>query len=162
VAIPIRELKFDMFRAVILPPWFCQSDPADLLFCSSLSAGRGGDGAMARIYRDVAIEQMLGTVEEAMCQAINWWADLPPSMKEAIEEFRTQLGTAIDSVEFVKRALDRSARNRPRQRSCLKSAAARFYCACRGRLRGAGAGGSYRVFCMQLPPMPLIVAMHCS
>jgi hypothetical protein len=28
-------------------------------------------------------------------------------MKEAIEQFRIQLGTAIDSVEFVKRALDR-------------------------------------------------------
>jgi hypothetical protein len=28
-------------------------------------------------------------------------------MKEAIEQFRTQLGVAIDSVEFVKRALDR-------------------------------------------------------
>jgi hypothetical protein len=28
-------------------------------------------------------------------------------MKEAIEQFRTQLAAAIDSVEFVKRALDR-------------------------------------------------------
>jgi len=28
-------------------------------------------------------------------------------MKEAIEHFRTQLEAAIDSVEFVKRALDR-------------------------------------------------------
>jgi hypothetical protein len=28
-------------------------------------------------------------------------------MKEAIEQFRTQLGAAIDSVEFVRRALDR-------------------------------------------------------
>ncbi len=28
-------------------------------------------------------------------------------MKEAIEQFRIQLGAAIDSVEFVKRALDR-------------------------------------------------------
>ena len=27
--------------------------------------------------------------------------------REAIEQFRTQLGAAIDSVEFVKRALDR-------------------------------------------------------
>jgi hypothetical protein len=26
-------------------------------------------------------------------------------MKEAIEQFRTQLGAAIDSVEFVRRAL---------------------------------------------------------
>jgi hypothetical protein len=56
---------------------------------SGLSAGRRGDSAMARTYRDIAIEQMLGTVEEA------------------IEQFRTQLGAAIDSVEFVKRALDR-------------------------------------------------------
>ncbi len=28
-------------------------------------------------------------------------------MKDAVEQFRTQLGAAIDSVEFVKRALDR-------------------------------------------------------
>src|SRR5262245_44403072 len=63
--------------------------------------------AMARTYREVAIEEMLGTVEEAMHRVLNCWVDLPPSMKEAIEQFRTQLGTAIDSVEFVKRALDR-------------------------------------------------------
>ena len=62
---------------------------------------------MARTYRDIAIEEMLGTVEEAMGQVIDWWGDLPPPMKEAIEQFRTQLGEAIDSVEFVKRALDR-------------------------------------------------------
>jgi len=62
---------------------------------------------MARTYREVAIEEMLGTVEEAMHRVVNWWGDLPPSMKEAIEQFRTQLGAAIDSVEFVKKALDR-------------------------------------------------------
>jgi len=62
---------------------------------------------MTRTYRDIAIEQMLQTVEEAMSQAINWWGDLPPPMKEAIDEFRIQLGAAIDSVEFVKRALGR-------------------------------------------------------
>jgi len=62
---------------------------------------------MARTYREIAIEEMLRTVEEAMSQVINWWGDLPPPMKEAIEQFRTQLGAAIDSVEFVKRALDR-------------------------------------------------------
>jgi hypothetical protein len=62
---------------------------------------------MVRTYRDVAIEEMLATVEEAMSQAVDWWGDLPPEMKEAIEQFRTQLGTAIDSVEFVRRALDR-------------------------------------------------------
>jgi hypothetical protein len=62
---------------------------------------------MARTYRDVATEEMLRTVEQAMAQVIDWWGDLPPPMKEALEQFRTQLGVAIDSVEFVKRALDR-------------------------------------------------------
>jgi type IV secretory pathway ATPase VirB11/archaellum biosynthesis ATPase len=62
---------------------------------------------MAKTYREVAIEEMLGTVEEAMHRVINCWVDLPPPMKEAIEQFRSQLGAAIDSVEFVKRALDR-------------------------------------------------------
>jgi hypothetical protein len=65
------------------------------------------DSAMARTYREIAIEEMLRTVEEAMSQLIDWWGDLPPPMKEAIQQFRTQLGAAIDSVEFVKRALDR-------------------------------------------------------
>lgn len=62
---------------------------------------------MAKTYREIAIEEMLATAEEAMSQAINWWGDLPPEMKEALEQFRTQLGAAIESVEFVKRALDR-------------------------------------------------------
>jgi len=62
---------------------------------------------MARTYRDIAIEDMVGTVEEAMHQVIDWWGDLPAPMKDAVEQFRTQLGAAIDSVEFVKRALDR-------------------------------------------------------
>ena len=62
---------------------------------------------MARTYREIAIEEMLRTVEEAMSGVIDWWGDLPPPMKEAIEQFRTQLGSAIDSVEFVKKALDR-------------------------------------------------------
>ena len=62
---------------------------------------------MARTYREIVIQEMVRTVEGAMSQAINWWGDLPPGMKEAIEQFRAQLGTAIDSVEFVKRALDR-------------------------------------------------------
>ena len=61
---------------------------------------------MARTYREIAIEEMLGTVEEAMSQVIDWWGDLPPPMKEAIEQFRTQLGAAIDSVEFVRKALN--------------------------------------------------------
>jgi hypothetical protein len=62
---------------------------------------------MARTYREVAMEDMLRTIEESMRRVINWWGDLPPPMKEAIEQFQTQLGAAIDSVEFVKRALDR-------------------------------------------------------
>jgi hypothetical protein len=62
---------------------------------------------MVQTYRDVAVEQMIATVEEAMSQVIGWWGDLPPPMKEATEKFRIQLGVAIDSVEFVKRALDR-------------------------------------------------------
>ena len=62
---------------------------------------------MARTHREIAIEGMLGAVEEAMSQVINCWGDLPPPMKEAIEQFHTQLEAAIDSVEFVKKALDR-------------------------------------------------------
>ena len=60
---------------------------------------------MARTYREIAIEEMLRTVEDAMSRVIDWSGDLPQPMKEAIEQFRTQLGAAIDSVEFVKRAL---------------------------------------------------------
>jgi hypothetical protein len=62
---------------------------------------------MVRTYREIAIEEMLGTVEEAMHRVINSWEDLPSPMKEAIEQFRGRLGAAIDSIEFVKRALDR-------------------------------------------------------
>ena len=62
---------------------------------------------MARTYREIAIEDMVLTVQEAMSRVLDYWGDLPPSMKEAIEQFRIQLGAAIDSVEFVKRALDR-------------------------------------------------------
>jgi hypothetical protein len=62
---------------------------------------------MARTYREVAIADMLRTVEEAMSRVIDYWGDLPLPMKESVEQFRAQLGAAIDSVEFVKRALDR-------------------------------------------------------
>ena len=62
---------------------------------------------MAITYREIAIQEMLQTVEEAMSQAINWWGDLPAPLREAIEQFHTQLGAAIDSVEFVRKALDR-------------------------------------------------------
>ena len=61
---------------------------------------------MARTYREIAIEDMVLTVEEALSRVLDYWGDLPPSMKEAIEQFRTELGAAIDSVEFVKKALD--------------------------------------------------------
>jgi hypothetical protein len=61
---------------------------------------------MAKLYRDVVIEDMVLTVEEAMSRVIDWWGVLPSSMKEAIEEFRARVGIAIDSVEFVKKALD--------------------------------------------------------
>ena len=64
---------------------------------------------MARTYREIAIADMVLTVGEAMSQVIDFWGDLPPSMKDAIEQFRTELGVAIDSVEFAKRALDRQA-----------------------------------------------------
>ena len=62
---------------------------------------------MLKTYREIAIEQMIVTVEEAMSQVLDYWGDLPPSMKEAVEQFRIRLGAAIDSVEFVKKALDR-------------------------------------------------------
>jgi len=62
---------------------------------------------MAKIYRDIAINDMVGTVEDAMRNVLDCWADLPPPMQGAIEEFRARLEAAIDSVEFVKRALDR-------------------------------------------------------
>src|SRR5215510_9416361 len=74
---------------------------------------KGGNGTMAKTYRDVAIEQMIATVEEAMSGVIDWWGKLPVPMNEAIESFRVQLGAAIDSVEFVKRALDRPAPETP-------------------------------------------------
>jgi hypothetical protein len=61
---------------------------------------------MAKTYRDVATEEILQTVEEAMRRVINYWGDLPAPMKDAVEQFRTQLGAAIDSVEFVRKALD--------------------------------------------------------
>jgi BMFP domain-containing protein YqiC len=52
---------------------------------------------------------MLRTVDEAMIRVIDWWGDLQLPVKEAIEQFRTQLQAAIDSVDIVKRALDRQS-----------------------------------------------------
>jgi hypothetical protein len=71
---------------------------------------------MPRTYRDVAVENMLETVEEAMSQVVDWYGDLAPPMKESVAQFRTQLGAAIDSVEFVKRALDREVNDTERGR----------------------------------------------
>jgi hypothetical protein len=62
---------------------------------------------MTRTYRDIAIEEMVRTIEEAMSRVVDYWGDLPAPMKDSIEQFRTQLGATIDSVDFVKRALDR-------------------------------------------------------
>ena len=61
---------------------------------------------MARTYREIAIEQMLLAVEEAMSRVLDLWGDLPSPLKEEVEQFRTQLDAAIDSVLSVKRALD--------------------------------------------------------
>jgi hypothetical protein len=60
---------------------------------------------MTRLYREIAVEQMILTVEEAMSRVIDWWGDLPAPMKEAIDQFRDRIEVAIDSVEFVKKAL---------------------------------------------------------
>jgi hypothetical protein len=74
---------------------------------------------MSRTYREIAIEQMLRTVEETMSGVIDWWGDLPAPMQEAVGQFRIQLGAAIDSVEFVKRALDRQAPETDTGRPCV-------------------------------------------
>jgi hypothetical protein len=70
---------------------------------------------MAKTYRDVAIDQMIATVEEAMSRAIDWWGSVPPPMNEAIDKFRVQLGAAIDSVEFVKKRSTGECRSRQRR-----------------------------------------------
>ena len=62
---------------------------------------------MTRTYCDIAIDEMVRTIEEAMSRVVDNWGDLPAPMKDSIEQFRTQLGATIDSVDFVKRTLDR-------------------------------------------------------
>jgi len=62
---------------------------------------------MARTYRDIAVNGMIGTIEDSMREVLNSWTELPPPMKDAVEQFRVRLEAAIDSVESVKRALDR-------------------------------------------------------
>ncbi|HSM95715.1 MAG TPA: hypothetical protein VLT91_06710 [Rhizomicrobium sp.] len=61
---------------------------------------------MPKIYRDIAVNDMMGTVENAMRHVLDCWAELPPPMQDAIDQFRVQLESAIDSVYVVKRALD--------------------------------------------------------
>lgn len=65
---------------------------------------------MAKTYREVAITDMIGTIEDAMRQVLDCWTELPPPMQEAVDEFRTRLGEAIDSVEFVRKALNSEVR----------------------------------------------------
>ncbi|HEX4160296.1 MAG TPA: hypothetical protein VHY79_17660 [Rhizomicrobium sp.] len=67
---------------------------------------------MAKTYRDVAITDMIGTIEDAMRQVLNCWAELPAPMNDAVEEFRARLVAAIDSVEFVRKALATEVRDR--------------------------------------------------
>jgi hypothetical protein len=50
---------------------------------------------MARTYRDIAIEDMLGTVQEAMSQVVDWWGDLPPPMKKRSSNFVSNLGRQL-------------------------------------------------------------------
>ena len=66
-------------------------------------------------YREIAVQEMLLTVEEAMSNVIDYWGDLPPQIREAIEQFRVQLGAAIDSVEFVRKALAREVNKNGRK-----------------------------------------------
>ena len=64
---------------------------------------------MTKTYREIATDEMLGTVEDAMRDVLDCWTELPPPMQEAVEQFRARLAAAIDSVESVKRALEQEA-----------------------------------------------------
>jgi hypothetical protein len=35
-----------------------------------------------------------------MSRVIDWWGDLPMPMKEAVDDFRVQLGAAIDPLNL--------------------------------------------------------------
>jgi type IV secretory pathway ATPase VirB11/archaellum biosynthesis ATPase len=70
------------------------------------SRGTGKEKRMPKIYREIAVTNMIGTVEDAMRRVLNNWAELPAEMQDAIDQFRIQLDAAIDSVYIVKRALD--------------------------------------------------------
>jgi hypothetical protein len=51
----------------------------------TLGAGKQRDKTTPKTYRDVAIDQMVATVEEAMSHVIDWWGDLPTPMNEALD-----------------------------------------------------------------------------
>jgi hypothetical protein len=104
-----RLVYLRRFAAQLLPMSFGRADFAVACLLENEAT------AMPRTYREIAIEEMLETVEAAMSQVIDWWADKPPTMKEAIEQFRIQLGAAIDSVDSVKRALDREIHETDRE-----------------------------------------------
>ena len=57
---------------------------------------------MVRTYREIAVQEMLRTVEEAMSQVIDWWGDLPPPMRQAIEQFRTNSGSHLIPKNLLK------------------------------------------------------------
>ena len=50
---------------------------------------------MAKTYREVAIEEMIGTIEKAMHRVINYWGDLPPPMKKRSNNFAANLGRQL-------------------------------------------------------------------
>jgi hypothetical protein len=58
---------------------------------------------VARTYREIAIEEKLRTVEEAMSRVTDGWGDLPPTMKEAIEQFVPNLGRQLIPLILLKR-----------------------------------------------------------
>ena len=91
---------FDQLRFAIDPDRMLEI-AAHAVFVIVIGPARPETTALARTYREVAIDEMLRTVEAAMSDVVDWWGDLPPPMKQAIEQFRIQLGAAIDSVEVL-------------------------------------------------------------
>jgi len=61
-------------------------------------SGRQKANVMAKTYREIATDEMLGTVEDAMREVLDCWTELPPPMQEAVDQFRDRLAAAIDSV----------------------------------------------------------------
>jgi hypothetical protein len=65
----------------------------------------------------MAIDEMLRTVEEAMSQAINWWGDLPPPMKEAMQGADHILSRAGNVKATIRPLLEADRRKMPSQAS---------------------------------------------